>query len=569
MDNTHFKFINNKRVLLYNGHSYNSSLLQKDKTYIYKCIVNACSAKIKFNQKRTEILEDHLCAHTNHSAKSSPSITTHQGSTNIASPRTQTTHSRQRKKKGNASVSENLTPQVVTRSRAVTFNLTNIDTNHSRTSDVTNIKSNNTTSAALIDNESNLTSPTYNYDSPGSCVNHETRKLDRTALSREVYIQTDIDAIIWSNMRDGLIDKISEQMKEIGSLKQTIVSLESRIKQLDMEHANLPRTNMASIVNHDISRVPIKNGHCFVIGDSHVRGLAQELLSISTRNIKVESFLQPGAGFSRLSQIITKSPNLIQAKADDMIVICCGTNDVCKTDWVTIKDSIDSVIENFKQCSRLCFIGVPLRCDNWRLNRHIINFNTKIKNYIKTRGSTFLFIDCTKFLKPYHYRNDGIHLNKPGKQLLCRRIKNTMFRHISHSNNHKLPSDFIPADNNNLDPDVSLNSTFGNIRLRSKSIPTTSSPYNLSVNLTDTESIPSPNHLHSNVSVYCTPKPQRNLFGSPKPTPDSRVNSFDETTANNMLSDREVYPIPITNSYRYNICNKMSNFPSDKSTPIT
>lgn len=96
-------------------------------------------------------------------------------------------------------------------------------------------------------------------------------------------------------------------------------------------------------------------------------------------------------------------------------------------------------------------IGVPYRFHKKKLNYHIARFNTKLKNYFKSKLSSFHFIDPNRYLKHSSYARDGIHLNQGAKKLMCEKIKNTLVRNlhddlgttqevtISEKNDHCLP----------------------------------------------------------------------------------------------------------------------------------
>ncbi|KAI5749216.1 hypothetical protein M8J76_005628 [Diaphorina citri] len=145
----------------------------------------------------------------------------------------------------------------------------------------------------------------------------------------------------------------------------------------------------------------------------------------STKQISVE-----GAGFEGIARSHTQSPNLINPKCHDPVVLVCGTNDVCQAQWDTIQHAISDLITKFQHCHRLCLLGVPFRFKNKKLNFHITRLNSKIRNYVKSTYNHVVFLDPNKFLKPGDYSIDGIHLNKFGKLKLCRKIKNVIVRSV-------------------------------------------------------------------------------------------------------------------------------------------
>lgn len=187
--------------------------------------------------------------------------------------------------------------------------------------------------------------------------------------------------------------------------------------------------------------LPITQGKCFITGDSHVRGLSTELNTMLPKCIQAHSFFQPGAGYQEIAKTLAESPGLTQTTSGDAAVVICGTNDICVTDWTNIREGIDTLLNQFNKCALTCIIGIPLRFDNEKLNKHIVKLNTKIKFYIKSSTSApIFFVDPTKFLKPHHYLLDGIHINRKGKQILCKKIKSIL---IDDNNRGAIP---LPED---------------------------------------------------------------------------------------------------------------------------
>ncbi|KAI5714015.1 hypothetical protein M8J76_009589 [Diaphorina citri] len=165
---------------------------------------------------------------------------------------------------------------------------------------------------------------------------------------------------------------------------------------------------------------------CHIIGDSHVRGLRDYLYNLLPSSCSIHTFFQPGAGYHEVAATHNQCPSLVSPSADDRIVLICGTNDVCSTQWALIQTALDDLIRMFQHCKQLCIIGVPMRFSNKKLNFHISRFNNKIRTYIKSTSKNAYFLDPNKSLKRKDYAIDGLHLNKEGKKKLCRAISNSI-----------------------------------------------------------------------------------------------------------------------------------------------
>ncbi|KAL1448280.1 hypothetical protein WDU94_010924, partial [Cyamophila willieti] len=189
--------------------------------------------------------------------------------------------------------------------------------------------------------------------------------------------------------------------------------------------------------------------------DSHVRGLRDHISEFLPRGCKAEACFQPGGGYETIATTHTRSPNLVNPQPHDPVVLLCGTNDVCATQWEVIQRAITDLSRMFQHCHHVCVVGVPFRFNNKKLNFHINRMNSKIKHFVKSTPN-IEFIDPNKFLKPKDYARDGIHLNKSGKSKLSRKIgksitpsQNIPVTYINDSDHAPHLSD-IPSIGNNL-----------------------------------------------------------------------------------------------------------------------
>ncbi|KAL1448422.1 hypothetical protein WDU94_012334 [Cyamophila willieti] len=250
----------------------------------------------------------------------------------------------------------------------------------------------------------------------------------------------------WCTMKEGLLNKILEQEIELNQLREKVATYETMLMILN-DDKNPYVADKTKVIDKTIPLKPPASKPseptttCHIIGDSHVRGLAPELSTILQKPWRAEDVFIPGVGFHGLANQHTQSPNLVIPTRQDCVVIMCGTNDVCSTDWNTIQPALDFLITKFKECKLLCLVGVPLRYDNKRLNFHIKRFNLKLKYHLKSKLVSSCFLDPTKCIKPNDYRVDGIHLNNTGKSKLCRRIKLLIMedRYSGSQTSHKIP----------------------------------------------------------------------------------------------------------------------------------
>lgn len=264
----------------------------------------------------------------------------------------------------------------------------------------------------------------------------------------------------WCLMKEGLLNKILEQEIELNQLRERVSTYEVMLKSFEKVQHETPALPKPPIPLATPAKSELCGSSCHLIGESHVRSLASELSSMMPRTCRIEGTFMPGVGFHGLANQHEQFPNLVTPAKEDCVVIMCGTNDVCSTDWNTIQDGLDVLITKFSQCKLLCAIGVPPRQDNRRLNFHIKRFNLKLRGYLSSKLSNLHFLDPIKFIKPKDYRLDGVHFNKSGKSKLCRRIQMAMEKYtVKHevrktlalsdlTNEDALPSSILPLSNN-------------------------------------------------------------------------------------------------------------------------
>ncbi|KAL1454607.1 hypothetical protein WDU94_010823 [Cyamophila willieti] len=200
-----------------------------------------------------------------------------------------------------------------------------------------------------------------------------------------------------------VIDYVARTLEiELNDLREKVASYETILQLLEKEKCSL--TVDTSMMNKPPPSLPppsktaLDRLTCQIIGDSHVRGLASELSTIMPSFCYAESVFLPGVGFHGLAEQHSESPNLVSpSHNDDVVVMMCGTNDVCCTDWVIIQQALDILIN---KCKMFCVVGVPCRYDNKKLNFHIQRFNLKLKDYIQSNIPNFHFLDPIRFMKP-------------------------------------------------------------------------------------------------------------------------------------------------------------------------
>ena len=156
-----------------------------------------------------------------------------------------------------------------------------------------------------------------------------------------------------------------------------------------------------------------------VLGDSHARGLARELLHQAKQHFKVSGSVKPNAGLTDLLNTAKEDTSKLTKK--DSLIVFGGTNDVEKN---LIGKNLTSVMNflNATQHTKVILIDVPLRYDPGKrphINEEIMNYNRKLHKVTK----------CFKHVKLIKATNNRefftqhrLHLNKKGKEMMSNKI---------------------------------------------------------------------------------------------------------------------------------------------------
>lgn len=244
--------------------------------------------------------------------------------------------------------------------------------------------------------------------------------------------QTDLNGMSVMDALTSLEEAISSTSPTLSpNIKTLFINFKSQMmKMLDLRHLSsetpqLPEVNKKKRKRRNRRHItPLQSNRkpkCYLIGDSHLRGFSSILHSKGiNKRFKIESHFQPGAGLHEVADVQVSSPNLFKPSSEDIVILYCGTNDICQSQWSEIQSGLNILIEKFAICSKFYVVSVPIRFDNNRLNKHIARFNTKLKSYIKHKLHSAVFVNNVN--KQQYYSHDGIHLNQRGKNVLCEKL---------------------------------------------------------------------------------------------------------------------------------------------------
>ncbi|KAL1448336.1 hypothetical protein WDU94_003602, partial [Cyamophila willieti] len=202
------------------------------------------------------------------------------------------------------------------------------------------------------------------------------------------------------------VDNNKRKMEEeIVLIKQDLHKMTGEIKKLYQNQKIYESTQ---------TNKGIKKKTVHLIGDSHIRYLTKEVEKNIGDNYEVRENFRPGITFQNIAtQLIPKELN-----ENDIIVLSAGTNDLYRTEWNTIQESVATIIK--KNC-KIIPILIPPQISYEDLNKDVVKLNTLLKYEYKKFNNTEI-IDPQKFIKPWHMALDGIHIGRKGKIWLAKKI---------------------------------------------------------------------------------------------------------------------------------------------------
>lgn len=206
-------------------------------------------------------------------------------------------------------------------------------------------------------------------------------------------------------------------------LRQQIDALLEQKSDWEGKSRNLGKVTSKQLIKNDKNELINEKKEILprvlLLCDSHGRGLAENLNSLSGDKYKFQVFFKPNATFS---QIIVDAITLSNGFNDnDYLIVIGGTNDDNKTSL--IKLMLNLVDKCFH--TNLIISTIPYRYDKDRSNESIYEFNKNMYVNITNVQRYNANIDILDFNCGMHrnkYTRHGLHLNKQGKVTLSRNI---------------------------------------------------------------------------------------------------------------------------------------------------
>ncbi|KAL1447180.1 hypothetical protein WDU94_005625, partial [Cyamophila willieti] len=215
-----------------------------------------------------------------------------------------------------------------------------------------------------------------------------------------------------------LKEKVPEKSQSRGNQSIQLIQTAASTSNAEQQQMNAQQTSATPDIE---IREKVSITKLFVIGDSHTRDVQPIIQNAIQSKFSVKTICMPGKTLGYV--INTIKPEKLASNVQ--VCIVAGANDVFRTSWKDIQDSIDKLYRKCKN-NNILFVLAPPRYDIRKINKHITNMNVKIKHYIK-KYSNMTCIDPHNFITLQHMGQDLAHLTRRGKIVLCNKIVGRVF----------------------------------------------------------------------------------------------------------------------------------------------
>lgn len=188
-------------------------------------------------------------------------------------------------------------------------------------------------------------------------------------------------------------------------------------------------SSQSNIQNHTKAKQALKKHRVIISSDSHGRDLTYYLDQINNQNFSITNHCQPGAPIESIFGAIRNSEDLKDLTNNDFVVLLGGTNDITENSVANtrqflklFKDELEGMQSSFNH-TNLILSTLPYRYDLSETsleNQLIKEVNQAIRQLSCSQPHIHL-LDLWTLKRCYHTRH-GLHINKRGKQFICKEI---------------------------------------------------------------------------------------------------------------------------------------------------
>uniref|UniRef100_A0A8D8T5V8 Uncharacterized protein n=1 Tax=Cacopsylla melanoneura TaxID=428564 RepID=A0A8D8T5V8_9HEMI len=248
-------------------------------------------------------------------------------------------------------------------------------------------------------------------------------------LTQESSVSHD-DTIV--TITSAVIDNQSQQISESYVSISKFLELESKMKTLEHDILGLKngmevkQNEIESVKSHPQKKSPLKkpdkrerNPNVFIVGDGHVRNMKEALSKIIPSEWSIKTSYDQNAILQDVSNDLIKT-----VKGCDHLILFAGSNDMFSSSLKSMKASLKTVMETFKDSKQIHLLLVPERYDDISYNYHIKKANEQISETVAPYQNVTVYnpkhiVDCLDYC-------DNFFIDRQGKIKICTEIAKNM-----------------------------------------------------------------------------------------------------------------------------------------------
>ena len=225
----------------------------------------------------------------------------------------------------------------------------------------------------------------------------------------------------WSDIVAGRSPNIPETSQATPQPISTIITSQSSRYSISPHELTVKKTFKPSPVGKRKTSPWNTEPTITIVGDSHARGMAGELLHHLNHRHRIIGLVKPNADLTEVLNSASKDLNKL-TKANTLILFG-GSNDFANKVHRSNLTSLVNFLED-SQHTNIILLDVPLRYDigiGSSVNEQIIKYNKQLHKIIKHYKHVIMVRSTTK---REHFTRHGFHLNRVGKEVVSKEIIN-------------------------------------------------------------------------------------------------------------------------------------------------
>jgi hypothetical protein len=223
----------------------------------------------------------------------------------------------------------------------------------------------------------------------------------------------------WSDIVAGRNPQASTTITSVIHNIDTAITSGPSYLRIGSQRKDTIRNIQSTSVKKGKKKLPITKPRIVVVGDSHTRGVAGEILHQSDHHIKPTGYVKPNAG---LSELISTVRNISgQLTKRDKLVMIGGANDIDTNSHSQNLTSIVNLLQDTRN-TNIILAEVPVRYDvgaRSHINAEIESNNKKLQKV--TKG--FQHVSLIRGTPNRElFTKHGLHLNGKGKEIFTKEL---------------------------------------------------------------------------------------------------------------------------------------------------